>query len=109
MVDVAQDCIITVDDCGTQNSITMRAVIEGGDVIETIGDRILGRTAAEDVIDETSNAKLCTEGEIIDEEIVDLIEKSSLDQIKMRSPLLCEAMTEYAVNVMEETWLEEHQ
>ncbi len=69
----------------------MRAVIEGGDVIETIGDRILGRTAAEDVIDEISNAKLCTEGEIIDEEIVDLIEKSSLDQILVRSPLLCEA------------------
>ena len=91
LVDVAQDCIITVDDCGTQNSITMRAVIEGGDVIETIGDRILGRTAAEDVIDEISNAKLCTEGEIIDEEIVDLIEKSSLDQISVRSPLLCEA------------------
>merc|ERR1712078_173382 len=44
LVDVAQDCIITVDDCGTENSITMRAVIEGGDVIETIGDRILGRT-----------------------------------------------------------------
>ena len=91
LVDVAQDCIITVDDCGTQNSITMRAVIEGGDVIESIGDRILGRTAAEDVIDEISNAKLCTEGEIIDEEIVDLIEKSSLDQIMVRSPLLCEA------------------
>ena len=91
LVDVAQDCIITVDDCGTKNSITMRAVIEGGDVIETIGDRILGRTAAEDVIDEISNAKLCTEGEIIDEEIVDLIEKSSLDQILVRSPLLCEA------------------
>ena len=91
LVDVAQDCIITIDDCGTQNSITMRAVIEGGDVIETIGDRILGRTAAEDVIDEISNAKLCTEGEIIDEEIVDLIEKSSLDQILVRSPLLCEA------------------
>ena len=72
LVDVAQDCIITVDDCDTQNSITMRAVIEGGDVIESIGDRILGRTAAEDVIDEISNAKLCTEGEIIDEEIVDL-------------------------------------
>ena len=91
LVDVAQDCIITIDDCGTQNSITMRAVIEGGDVIETIGDRILGRTAAEDVTDEISNAKLCTEGEIIDEEIVDLIEKSSLDQILVRSPLLCEA------------------
>ncbi len=91
LVDVAQDCIITVDDCGTQNSITMRAVIEGGDVIETIGDRILGRTAAEDVIDEISNSKLCTEGEIIDEEIVELIEKSSLDQIIVRSPLLCEA------------------
>ena len=91
LVDVAQDCIITIDDCNTQNSITMRAVIEGGDVIETIGDRILGRTAAEDVIDEISNAKLCTEGEIIDEEIVDLIEKSSLDQILVRSPLLCEA------------------
>ena len=91
LVDVAQDCIITIDDCGTQNSITMRAVIEGGDVIESIGDRILGRTAAEDVIDEISNAKLCTEGEIIDEEIVDLIEKSSLDQILVRSPLLCEA------------------
>ena len=91
LVDVAQDCIITIDDCGTKNSITMRAVIEGGDVIETIGDRILGRTAAEDVIDEISNAKLCTEGEIIDEEIVDLIEKSSLDQILVRSPLLCEA------------------
>ena len=91
LVDVAQDCIITIDDCGTQNSITMRAVIEGGDVIETIGDRILGRTAAEDVIDEISNAKLCSKGEIIDEEIVDLIEKSSLDQILVRSPLLCEA------------------
>ena len=58
LVDVAQDCIITVDDCATQNSITMRAVIEGGDVIEPIGDRILGRTAAEDITDEISKAKL---------------------------------------------------
>ena len=91
LVDVAQDCIITIDDCETQNSITMRAVIEGGDVIETIGERILGRTAAEDVTDEISKAKLCQKGEIIDEELVDLIEKSSLDQILVRSPLLCEA------------------
>ncbi len=91
LVDVAQDCIITIDDCETQNSITIRAIIEGGDVIESIGERILGRTVAEDIIDEISEAKLCSKGEIIDEELVDLIEKSSLDQIQVRSPLLCEA------------------
>ena len=91
LVDVAQDCIITIDDCETQNSITMRAVIEGGDVIESIGERILGRTAAEDITDDISKAKLCSKGEIIDEELVDLIEKSSLDQIPVRSPLLCQA------------------
>ena len=91
LVDVAQDCIITIDDCNTQKSITMRAVIEGGDVIESIGERILGRTAAVDIIDEVNKIKLCSKGEIIDEEIVDLIEKSSIDQILVRSPLLCEA------------------
>ena len=91
LVDVAQDCIITIDDCNTQKSITMRAVIEGGDVIESIGERILGRSAAVDIIDEENKIKLCSKGEIIDEEMVDLIEKSSLDQILVRSPLLCEA------------------
>ena len=91
LVDVAQDCIITIDDCNTQKFITMRAVIEGGDVIESIGERILGRTAAVDIIDEVSQIKFCSKGEIIDEEMVDLIEKSSLDQILVRSPLLCEA------------------
>ena len=91
LVDVAQDCIITIDDCNTQKSITMRAVIEGGDVIESIGERILGRTAAVDIIDEVNKVTLCSKGEIIDEEMVDLIEKSSIDQILVRSPLLCEA------------------
>ncbi len=90
LVDVAQDCIITEEDCGTSNFLTMRAVIEGGDVIERLGDRVLGRTASKDIIDNIDNELICKEGDIINEEMVDLIEKSSLDQVLVRSPLLCE-------------------
>ena len=98
LVDVAQDCIITVEDCKTENFITMRAVIEGGDVIEPLGDRVLGRTAAEDIVDSKNDSNICKKGEIIDEEMVDLIERSSLDQVLVRSPLLCEAKVGICAN-----------
>ena len=79
----------------------MRAVIEGGDVIESIGERILGRTAAVDIIDEVNKVKLCSKGEIIDEEMVDLIEKSS-NQILVRSLFYVKLKLEFVVNVMVE-------
>ncbi len=90
LVDVAQDCIITEVDCGTERGLTARAVIDGGEVIEPLGDRILGRTALEDVLDPLQGNVLVKAGEIIDEAMVEAIDRAGIDSVMIRSVLTCE-------------------
>ena len=93
LVDVAQDAIITEEDCGTVNGLTAKAVVEGGEVISALGDRILGRSASEDVKDPLSGKTIVKAGEMIDEPLVDEIERAGIDMVKIRSVLTCEART----------------
>ena len=90
LVDVAQDCIVTEEDCGTENGFVMRAVIEGGDIIEPLAERILGRTAASDIINSKDNTIILHRGIIITEDDIEKIEKAGIDQVKVRSALTCE-------------------
>ena len=90
LVDVAQDCIVTEDDCGTENGFVIRAVIDGGDVIETLSERILGRTAATDIISLKDKVVIIENGTILDENDVVKIEKAGIDQVKIRSALTCD-------------------
>lgn len=90
LVDVAQDCIIVEMDCHTQKGLSLRAVVEGGQVITPLGDRILGRTAAVDVIDPVVNKVIIPAGTLIDETHVEALEKTSVDEVLIRSVLTCE-------------------
>ena len=90
LVDVAQDCIVTEEDCGTENGFVIRAVIEGGDVIELLSERILGRTAATDIISTLDKSIIIKKGTILDEDDVDKIEKAGIDQVKIKSALTCD-------------------
>lgn len=90
LVDVAQDCIITETDCGTHDGITTRAVVQGGEVIASLGERILGRSAAEDVVDPVTGEVLVKAGGLLDEEAVARIEESGgIEVVKIRSALTC--------------------
>jgi DNA-directed RNA polymerase subunit beta' len=91
LVDVAQDCIITERDCGAVDGIEMRPLIEGGEIIDPLSERILGRVALEDVRDPFSNAVLVRANEEIDEERVALISDAGLERVKIRSVLSCHA------------------
>ena len=91
LVDVAQDSIITEEDCGTDGGITVQAVIEAGDVIVSLGTRVLGRTTAEDVVNPATGKVIVSKNHLIDEADVDLIEEANLQAIKIRSVLTCEA------------------
>jgi DNA-directed RNA polymerase subunit beta' len=91
LVDVAQDCIITEEDCGTTRGITMRAVVEGGDVLVSLGMRILGRATAEDVKEPGGGALIVPADTYLDEVLVDQIEKAGVQSVKVRSVLVCEA------------------
>jgi len=91
LVDVAQDVVITDTDCGTTNGLTMTPVIEGGDIIETLGDRILGRVVAKDVTRSEDDADvLVPAGTIIDEKWIETIESFGIDAVQVRSPITCE-------------------
>ena len=90
LVDVAQDCIVTEEDCGTENGFIMRAVIEGGDIIEPLAERILGRSTASDIIDARDNSVILNKGVIITEDDIEKIEQAGIDQVKVRSALTCE-------------------
>jgi DNA-directed RNA polymerase subunit beta' len=89
LVDVAQDCIISEYDCGTLDGIEMTALVEGGEIIEKMGDRILGRVALEDVHDPLTGEVLVQGNEEIDEEKVRVIEDAGIDRVKIRSVLTC--------------------
>ena len=91
LVDVAQDCIIIEDDCGTTKGLTMRAVVEGGEVISSLSERILGRTAAVDVVDPLSDDVLIQAGGMIEEKEIEVIERAGLESLSIRSVLTCES------------------
>ncbi|MEO3434990.1 DNA-directed RNA polymerase subunit beta' [Inquilinus sp. CAU 1745] len=91
LVDVAQDCVVVEEDCGTQQGITATAVIDGGEVIVPLGERILGRTALEDVKHPLTGDVVVPAGELIDEPRVELIETAGVDRLLIRSALTCES------------------
>ncbi|EAR49402.1 DNA-directed RNA polymerase beta' subunit [Oceanicola granulosus HTCC2516] len=91
LVDVAQDCIVRQADCGTDLAITAEPAINDGEVVSSIGERILGRVAAEDVLVPGEDEVLVKHGELIDERRADLIESHALQSVRIRSPLTCEA------------------
>jgi len=93
LVDVAQDCIVTEDDCGTKEGLEVREVIEGGEVIEALSERILGRSAAVDIVDPLSGDVIAKAGDLIDEELVQVIETAGLESVRIRSVLTCETKT----------------
>src|SRR6185437_14963629 len=91
LVDVAQDCIITSEDCGTKGGIKVRAIIDAGTVVASLAIRILGRTTAEDVKDPASNKVLVKRGTLLTEPEVDMISKAGVQELKIRSVLTCES------------------
>lgn len=91
LVDVAQDLVITSRDCGTVNGLTMTPLIEGGDVVQPLGDRVLGRVVAVDVIDPSNDEVLVPARTLLDEQLVILLEDHSIDQVLVRSIITCEA------------------
>jgi DNA-directed RNA polymerase subunit beta' len=90
LVDVSQDVVVTEVDCGTTEGLLMAPVIEGGDIISSLGDRILGRVVAKDVNKPGTNEVAVPAGTMIDEQWVARIEKMSIDEVVVRSPITCE-------------------
>ncbi len=95
LVDVAQDLVVTEIDCGTVNGLSITPIVEGGDVVEGLGERVLGRVVSEDVSVASSGEVLVKAGALIDEKLVKLLEKMGVDQVMVRSPITCE--TRYGV------------
>ena len=95
LVDVAQDLVVTEVDCETTEGMVMTPVIEGGDVIEALGDRILGRVIAKDVIKPGEKKPVVKAGTLIDEKWVELLDERGVDEVLVRSPITCE--TRYGI------------
>jgi DNA-directed RNA polymerase subunit beta' len=95
LVDVAQDLVVTEEDCGTSNGLTMNPIVEGGDVVEGLGERVLGRVTAIDILKPGSEEVLAPIGTLLDEKLVAQMEAEGIDQIKVRSPINCD--TRYGV------------
>ncbi|MDF2374538.1 MAG: DNA-directed RNA polymerase subunit beta' [Rhizobiaceae bacterium] len=93
LVDVAQDCIVTQVDCGTTNGLTMTAIIDAGQVVASIGQRVLGRTALEDIIHPQTGDVIVAGGRMIEESDVVAIEAANVQSIDIRSALTCEIQT----------------
>ena len=90
LVDVTQDLVVTEDDCGTKEGASMKAVVQGGDVIEALRDRILGRVAALDIVDPSTQETVFESGTLLTEDIVEQIDALGIDEVKVRTPLTCE-------------------
>jgi DNA-directed RNA polymerase subunit beta' len=90
LVDVTQDLVVTEDDCGTQNGIVMRALVEGGEVVEALRERILGRVLAVDLVNPETQDTLYTAGSLVDEDAIDTIDNVGIDEVKVRTPLTCD-------------------
>jgi DNA-directed RNA polymerase subunit beta' len=93
LVDVAQDCIITEEDCGTQNGIEMRSVIDGSEVVVSLGTRILGRHAASDIVAPSTGEIIAPAGAYLVEDLVAVIERAGVQAVKVRSVLTCDTRT----------------
>ncbi|AKM11007.1 DNA-directed RNA polymerase subunit beta' [Croceicoccus naphthovorans] len=91
LVDVSQDCVIVENDCGTENALEMRAIVQGGSTIASLGERILGRTLAEDIVHAKTGEVLAKAGQLLDEAAIKVIEEAETQVAKIRSPLVCEA------------------
>lgn len=90
LVDVTQDLVVTEQDCGTHDGSLMRAIVEGGEVIESLRDRILGRTAADDVLHPETRAVLLNAGDMLEEDEIEMLEAAGVDEVKVRTALTCE-------------------
>ncbi len=90
LVDVTQDLVVIEDDCGTTSGFAMKALVEGGEVVEALRERILGRVLVTDVVDPDSQTVLFATGYLLDEDAVDTIEKLGIDEVTVRTPLSCE-------------------
>ena len=95
LVDVAQDLVVTEIDCGTSNGIAMSPLVEGGDVVEALGERVLGRVPAQDILKPGTAEVLIEKNTLLDEQHVRRMEHDGVDQINVRSPITCE--TRYGV------------
>ena len=91
LVDVSQDVVVTDHDCGTEHGVRMYPIVEGGDVVEPLRERVLGRVLAADVVDPANNETLLDTGVLLSEREVDLLEVNSIDYVVVRSPITCEA------------------
>ena len=89
LVDVTQDLVVTDPDCGTSDGTAMRAIVEGGEVIESLRDRILGRTTADDVLHPENRSVLVKAGEMLDEDVIEVLEAAGVDEVKVRTALTC--------------------
>ncbi|WP_018608275.1 DNA-directed RNA polymerase subunit beta' [Uliginosibacterium gangwonense] len=90
LVDVTQDLVVTEDDCGTNQGFVMKALIEGGEVVEPLRERILGRVAADDVVNPETQATVIYAGELLDEKACELIDALGVDEVRVRTPLTCD-------------------
>jgi len=90
LVDVTQDLVVIEDDCGTTNGTHMKAMVEGGEVIEPLRDRILGRVAGTDIVNPETQETLFEAGTLLDEDMVEEIERVGIDEVKVRTPLNCD-------------------
>jgi len=90
LVDVAQDLVIIGDDCGTSNGLVMTPIIEGGDVVEPLSERVLGRVAVSDIMDASGESIVVPAGTLLDEHWVGVLEEQSIDQVIVRSIITCE-------------------
>lgn len=90
LVDVAQDIVVTSEDCGTVNGLIMTPIIEGGDVVEPLSERVLGRVAAVDITDPTGEKIIVPKGTLLNEHWVAVLEENSIDQVLVRSVITCD-------------------
>ena len=90
LVDVTQDLVVVEDDCGTKNGLVVKALVEGGEVVEALRERILGRVAASDIIHPETQETVFEAGTLLVEDVVDTIESLGIDEVKVRTPLTCE-------------------
>ncbi|WP_298852925.1 DNA-directed RNA polymerase subunit beta', partial [uncultured Sphingomonas sp.] len=90
LVDVSQDCTIVEEDCGTERALEMKAIVQGGAIIASLGERILGRTTAEDIVDTKNNEVIIPTGTLLNEADIARIEAIGTQSVKIRSPLICE-------------------
>jgi len=90
LVDVTQDLVVTEVDCGTKSGLAMKALVEGGEVVEPLRERILGRVAATDIVNPETSETMIYAGTLLDEDAIDAIDMAGIDEVKVRTPLTCD-------------------